>query len=355
MVALNRDQAIRLSRELRSLRETTWPDVELTQVQLAQALSVEGRVAPATLSSWESGTNPKTPSAARLSAYARFFCSERSLNEGEPRLIAEADLQPDELDRYRDLEERLFELLNPDEGRLRSFKFDAGPVIVICPTMPKDLQGSLANEKDVNFTELRKYGDLDALIELFGFLRAENPDLDVVYRLPGDVKSDEFASHVVLLGGIGWNSVTLRFQRAISQVPITQVAVPDLVDGDIFVVESNDEKRSYYPQFDDYGEGKELTSDVGFVARLRNPFKLNRTLTICNGIFSRGVVGAVRCLTDKSVRDENERYIADRFPAGEFALLIRIRVVANETLSPDLQDPTSILYEWSPSQDRGSL
>jgi hypothetical protein len=52
-------------------------------------------------------------------------------------------------------------------------------VIVICPTAPPDLQGPLADEQDPNFTKMRQYGDLDALIELYGHLRAENPSLDV--------------------------------------------------------------------------------------------------------------------------------------------------------------------------------
>ncbi len=96
----------------------------------------------------------------------------------------------------------------------RSFQFEAGPVIVICPTAPAEEQGPLADEQDPNFTKMQQYGDLDALIELYGHLRAENPTLDVFHRLTSDVVSDDFSSHVVLLGGIGWNKVTRRFQRA---------------------------------------------------------------------------------------------------------------------------------------------
>jgi hypothetical protein len=72
-VALNGNQAVRLARALRALRESKWPERELTQTQLAKALSSEGRVAGATLSSWESLTNPKTPPEGRISTYARFF------------------------------------------------------------------------------------------------------------------------------------------------------------------------------------------------------------------------------------------------------------------------------------------
>ena len=63
------------------------------------------------------------------------------------------------------------------------------------------------------------------------------------------------------------------------------------------------------------GSGKELISDVGYIAHLlSNLFKVNRTLTIFNGIHSRGVYGAVRCLTDVKVREENENYLAKNFP-----------------------------------------
>jgi hypothetical protein len=167
--------------------------------------------------------------------------------------------------------------------------------------------------------------------------------------------SDDLSRHVILLGGIGWNEVTRRFQSAIGQVPITQTDVDDVKGGDIFQVETLDGARPkiFSPEYEDLGDGKELIADVGYLARLRNPFKINRTLTICNGIFSRGVFGAVRCLTDANVRNENEKYLADKFPEGEFAILLRVPVVTNETLSPDLQNPSARLYEWAPHKDGG--
>jgi transcriptional regulator with XRE-family HTH domain len=352
-VALNRNQALKLAETLRDLRESTWLDRVLTQAQLAKALSSEGHVAAATLSSWESTSNPKTPSAARISAYARFFSTKRSL-EGQPHLIPKDQLTESELERFNEIEARLLELYRPERAAARrSFQFDAGPVIVICPAAPLNVQGALADEQDPNFTKLRQYADLDALIELYGHLRAENPDLDVFHRLTSDVVSDDFSSHVILLGGIGWNKVTRRFQSAISQVPITQTEVDDLETGEIFRVDDSSESEPFYPEYEDLGGGKELIADVGYIARLRNPFKINRTLTICNGIHSRGVFGAVRCLTDASVRDENEKYLANRFPDGEFAMLLRVPVVSNQTMSPDLQNPDARLYEWAPNEGGG--
>jgi hypothetical protein len=349
-VALKGEQAVTLARALRDLRENTWPDRELTQAQLAEALSSEGRVAGATLSSWESLRNPKTPSVARVSALARFFSTRRSL-EGEPHLISEAELWPEEMERFRKLESRLLQLLRPEDRKAQHiFQFDAGPVIIICPDAPPEVQGSLANENDPNFTKLQRYGDLDALIQLYGHVRAENPSIDVLYRPASEVVPDDYSCHMILLGGFAWNAVTRRIQGVLSQVPIKQIGVDDLERGDIFRIETADGERSFYPESEELGNRRELIADVAYIARLRNPFQFDRTVTICNGIHSRGVLAAVRCLTDVSVRITNDEYLADRFPDGEFAVLLRVPVVRNEPLSPKLRDPARRLYEWEPKR-----
>jgi hypothetical protein len=352
-VALETTQAIRLARTLRDLRESEWPDVELTQAQLAKALSADSRVASATLSSWESLTNPKTPTASRLTSYARFFATRRSVEGKEPRLLAEKELNADEVERFRELEAELLGLLRADTELLRgTFAFDEGPVTIICPEVPEAERGAMAKPTNPNFNKLQRLADLDALLEIWGHVRAENPQLGVRYRRPSEVVADDLSGHVILIGGIGWNKVTRRFQTAISQMPITQVEVPELDTGEIFTVKDDDGARSFFPEWDDpEDENRELIEDVGHIARLTNPFQSSRTLTICNGIHSRGVLGAVRCLTDASVRDSNERFLAERFPGGRFALLVRVPVVSNETLSPDLQNPNTRLYEWAASKD----
>jgi hypothetical protein len=346
-MALAPGQAIRLARILRDLRELEWPEAELTQGQLATALSAESRVAPATLSSWESLTNPKTPTPSRLSAYARFFATRRSL-EDTPHLIPENQLTASERDRFHELEEQLLGLLQGPERR-STFAFDQGPITVVCPAAPEDERGPLADASNANFNRLQQFADLDALLEIWGHLRAENPELEVRIRLPHEVIADDFQAHLVLLGGIGWNVVTRRFQTVISQVPVTQVDTAGLPTGDVFIVKDEDGERSFNPEWDEASaSGRELVEDVALVVRMRNPFRSSRTVTICNGIHSRGVLGAVRCLTDKAVREANERYLTERFPDGHFALLLRVPVLAAESLSPDLQDPHVRLYEWAP-------
>ena len=344
----------RLPGRLKELREDFW----LTQAQLAAAFSTEARVSGATISAWESDSNPKRPTAARLEAYARFFATRRSLDDGT-RMLPEADLNEEEREQYEDLEEELLGLLNPWSAGLavsdapalgRTFTFAEGPVTVVCPEAPHAARGPLARGHDPNFTKLQQYGDLDALIDIYGHLRAANPTLDVFHRHAGEIMADDLSSHVILLGGIAWNQVTKRFQDAIGQVPITQIAVDDFTAGDIFEVGSDhDDRKRFYPEWENDDQGDpDLVEDVALLVRLPNPFNGRRTLTICNGVHSRGVYGAVRCLTDHRVREANEQYLYDRFPDGRFALLLRVPVVANETLSPDLTNPTARLFEWPP-------
>ena len=94
--------------------------------------------------------------------------------------------------------------------------------------------------------------------------------------------------------------------------------------------------------------------DVALLARVANPFNTNRTLTICNGVHSHGVLGAVRALTDRSLRESNEAYIADRFPTGEFALLLRVPVVQGFTMSPDIRNRHNRLWTWPPRPETNS-
>jgi hypothetical protein len=373
-MATETDVASQLAHRLKELREQSWPDVTLTQAQLATAFSTEVKVTHATISGWESPTNAKTPTVARLEAYARFFATHRSLDDG-PRLLPEADLTAEERIRYEELKDELLGLLTPTAAAPvpasvevfrpvdvpvgaslgRTFTFHEGPVTVICPETPGEQRGPLAQENDPNFTKLQQYGDLDALIEMYGHLRAANPTLDIFHRHAGEVGADDLSTHVILLGGVAWNHVTKRFQDAIRQVPITQIELQEF-SGDIFEVAAADgegEGTRFYPEWEEDDRGsRDLIEDVALLVRLPNPFNGRRTLTICNGTHSRGVYGAVRCLTDRRVRQANEQYLADRFPGGRFALLLRVPVVANETMSPDLPNPTARLFEW-PSSDGG--
>jgi hypothetical protein len=150
---------------------------------------------------------------------------------------------------------------------------------------------------------------------------------------------------VVLLGGIGWNEITQRLSE-MTRLPVRQVVDPAVETGEIFVLERDGTTERFLPQWDD--KNGTLVEDVGLIARTPNPFNSSRSLTICNGIHSRGVLGAVRTLTDAQLRDHNEKYIVENFAdPSNFAVLMRVSVMAGQTMTPDFRNPGCVLYQWS--------
>ena len=345
--------ALQLAQRLRQLRQQ-WADTRLTQDKLATAFSAEEKLAAATVSSWESATAPKLPPAHRLRAYARFFATPRSVEQAVPALLPLGELTPDEKAAYIALEKELIGLRTlavgaPAEEEVafsRSWLFgDDGRVTVVCAELPEAAKGPMAKPSDPNYTELQRFADLDALMELFGHIRAENPLMDVRFKIPAEVEADDLTDHVVLIGGMVWNEITGRlFEMA--GLPIRQFAHPDLLTGEIFIADVEGQDREFWPKWADT-ERVMLAEDVGLLARVPNPNNSSRTLTICNGIHSRGVYGAVRSLTDKQLREANERYIAANFGQSDsFAILMSVQVIMNRGMTPDLNGDGTVLYQW---------
>jgi hypothetical protein len=313
-------------------------------------------VASPTVSSWESLKTPKIPPPHRLQAYARFFATPRSV-EGTPKLLPFEELTPEEKSKYKSLEGELLQLRNAASGDTpeeeltfsRSWLFqDAGPVTLVCAELPEDERGTFADPANPNYTELHGYADVDALVELHGHIRAENPLATVHFKTPAAVEPDELTGHLILLGGVVWNEITGRLSR-MAKLPVRQVFDEDLDSGEIFVAEVNGESKQFLPHFAD--EDKQmLIEDVGLLARVPNPLNASRTLTICNGIHSRGVYGAVRALSDAQLRDGNERYISMNFKeVGSFAILMSVNIIKNKAMTPDFNSPGVVLYQWAPS------
>jgi hypothetical protein len=324
----------------------------LTQAALAKAFSTEEHLASATVSSWENSSSPKLPPRNRLTAYARFFATHRSVEENPPRLLPLDALTDDERGRYEALETELLAMREgvrkpsaKDEIAVtRSWHFsDSGPVTLVCAQLPDGETGSLAHPSDPNYTELLSYADLDALVELHGHIRAENSAMDVFFKLSSRVAPDDLSGHVILIGGIGWNTVTQQVSEMTS-LPIKQVEDPGLQTGEIFVLDQDGRIKKFLPQWTADGT---LIEDVGLIVRTPNPLNSNRSLTICNGIHSRGVLGAVRTLTDARLRDSNERYIVENFTnPSNFAILMRVRVIAGRAMTPDFHARDCVLYRW---------
>ena len=349
-----------LARKLRALRERHWPNRKITQPQLAQAF---GGVSVPLISSWESQNNPKIPPLSRLDAYATFFATTRSL-EPEPHLLSPADLTDAERRARDELKRELMRLRNDalratgvadaeeifESLSAGTWRFEDGrPITIVCAQLPSRLLQLMpyTDPEDPDYIALNAYSDLDALFELHGHLRASNPASQVNLRTAQQLVSDDYTTHLVVLGGVDWNQATHSVLARL-QLPVEQVNDWDSPEGPYFEVTEGSTKAQHRPALERSAGKTILAEDVALFARAVNPFNRKRTVTVCNGMYGRGTYGAVRALTDARFRDRNTGYIDDRFAGSDaYCVLTRVQVVAGAVVTPDWTEPENRLFEWS--------
>ena len=358
----SRDPRQILARYLRLLREERWPNMKITQPQLAQALGGDKPLSVPLISSWESASNPKIPPIPRLEAYASFFATQRSVGGDPPRMLSSAEMTESE-QRARD--ELLRELMNLRKDALRTtstpapgddfealsigpWRFDdRKPITIVCAELPEDLLRRMpyTDRDDPDFVELYTYADLDSLFELHGHLRAANPTSQVSYRTAERLEPDDYTTHLVSLGGVDWNQATVSLLSQL-KLPVRQVRDP--AGDEYFEVEEDGHTVQHQPYLDEMQGRKILREDVALFARAVSPYNRVRTVSICNGMYSGGTYGAVRALTDARFRDRNAAYLQDRFAGSEsFCILSRVQILPGAPLTPDWTDETNRLFEWS--------
>ena len=327
-----------LSARLRNLRLSGWGNGPIKQTRLAEALGV---TAPS-ISSYESGS--AAPPPERLRTYALFFACARWMDRAAPRRVTETFLTDEERAAAENLLTELTHLATGN-GSSAFWRFpDGGPVRILCGQLDVEQAGQHANVDDYNYMYLRNAADLDSLVELWGHIRRLNPDADVQYRLGDSFSSGDLQCHVVVLGNIARMQGGRRLLTD-RTLQVQQVPVPNF-DGEVFEVHRS---AGEPVRFEPIIENGRVIEDVGLIARVPNPNYMERTFTICSGVFTRGVYGAVRCLTDKGLRDKNAEYLSTAFPdLSTFGLLMKVGLSGNAVLTPDLRNPQTRLFEIRP-------
>jgi hypothetical protein len=218
---------------------------------------------------------------------------------------------------------------------------DGSRITLVCSRRSPDRRQPSSAPDNLNYVRLSDLADLDALIEIYGTIRAYNPTSPVVIMAAQDLRQRDVANHLVLIGGLAWEAVTPWFSHIFS-IPIEP---GDPAERSAIVVRGPDnEELEFRYQMD----GNELAEDVGFFIRGENPSAPRRTLTICGGITTRGVLGAARCFIDWEMREHNEQYLFPRFPAGStYCIVMRVPVINGDPLTPDLSKKENRLFEWS--------
>jgi hypothetical protein len=363
-----------LAERLRSLREHAVPEHKITQPELAQALGDGKPLSVPLISSWESMANPRIPPMPRIEGYAALFGAPRCFEIAPPRRLSMDEMTRDE---RRAVAELHSELTHLRQGALRAttpgvlpsqfqpseveeslnsgpWRFpDGNTITIVCARWPPDMLERIpySDRDDPDYIEMLRYSELDALVELHGHLRAANPANQVYLRTGDELVSDDYTSHLALLGGIDWNPATTDLLNRL-QLPVRQVADWTKRDGQYFEVEENGQKVRHgavvdrSPDEDRGGKGI-LREDVALFARAVNPLNSKRTVTICSGMYGRGTYGAVRALTDSRFRDRNADYLRKQFGGSEtYCVLTKVTIANGATVTPDWTASGTILFEW---------
>jgi transcriptional regulator with XRE-family HTH domain len=365
-----------LARRLRSLRERHWPDRRITQPQLAEAFGTDRPLSLSLISSWENIQRPVKPPIPRLRQYAGFFATRRSVSGQRPRLLTDSELTQaekvereklyGELLRLRDAEDAAGaepapasrQPLAPAGDMIGGGPYhfaDRRPVTIVCARLPGRMLEKMpyTDIKDPDYVRSYSYADIDALIEMFGHIRAVNPTVPVNIRTADDLDTDDYTTHLVLLGGVDWNPFTEEIVNLVRLPLLPGPRTEENCYGYFEVVSNGATGERIKPVLVEENGVPVLREDLAHVFRSANPFNIRRTLTLCCGMFGRGTFGAVRALTDVRFRDRNERFLRDRFGGFErFSVLARVRVTTNgDAVTPDWTIPTTVLHEWPPPDD----
>jgi Helix-turn-helix domain len=340
--------AFRLAERLRELREREFAKV--TQTDLGQAFgNAGGPLSPATISMWENPASGRIVPRSRLEAYARLFCTPRSF-EGGVRMLAPTELTDQERDRLEELRSELLQLRDRAAPRTKAASSgeaqsmwhfpDDARITLVCYRLPSDRRPLSADPNSLNYVRFSGLADLDTLIDIYGAIRAYNPQSQVVIMAAADLTRRDVTSHLVLIGGQTWEAVNRWFSR-IFPIPIE---AEDPADRGAIVVHDPDGREHEFKYTVVDGE---LVEDVGFFARGENPSAPSRTLTICGGITTRGVHGAAQCFIDWDMRERNQQYLKPRFPDGStYCIVMKVPVLNSDSLAPDLSKSENRLFEW---------
>ncbi len=351
MVAENDQPSIparRLAERLRDLREQE----RLTQKQLARLLGGSGPLSIATISLWEKPGSDRLPPAQRLAAYARLFCTSRSFDGDRPRLLSSGELSEQERERESELYDELIALRERAQStnvsaaakdqRSAIWHFpDPIAVSIVCSDAVEP--PPYAQPANLNYSRYARYADLDALIEVFGQVKADNPARMIRILPSGRLIQDFALNHLIIIGGAASDAASLFAQ----DIPLP---IPEKIPGTdpvthLFKCSVEDETREFRSSRNDEGA---LIQDVGLIARGPHPIIPGGTVTLLSGITSRGVHGAALCFIDSHVRDTNERYLENVFGNVEsFCILMNIPVQNDVALPPNLWRENTRLYEWS--------
>ncbi len=157
------------------------------------------------------------------------------------------------------------------------------------------------------------------------------PSVPMVRYISDELPRDAYDHNLIVVGGPGipgsqGNRLVATLQRRLG----------------IGVGYSTDAKRLVMPdgqefagEFDDAGR---CTLDHGFFAKARNPFNPAAHVFLLHGIYTMGVLGAARLLSDHPAAQDNVRVVVDEIGAAtSFWTVSAVHVVNGVPMVPELR------------------
>lgn len=346
-----------LADRLRALREREYG--RFTQEQLASAVGSKN----STVSSWEKPGPDRLPPPKRLAAYARLFCTRKSFASGNPRLLRDEELTEQERQREAELYDELLALREQAQSAEQAqpqdaaapageesssiWRFpDGAAVTIVCADAYE--QPPYAKPDHLNYTRFARYADLDALIAVYGQIKADNPKSDVRIMPIEEFEAEDTERHVVIIGGKAADNPATSL--LCSKLLLPRAEQKEYKKGhktwDSHIFRFDRENRPFEASFDE----NNLIRDVGVFARGIHPVGQDLTVTVCNGITSRGVYGAALCFIDSEGNPKesqrklrNEQYVEEHLGGvSTYCIFMNIAVLKGKAVPPYLSDPDEV-------------
>lgn len=202
------------------------------------------------------------------------------------------------------------------------------PVVVLGPRSSS--KTDFMDISSVNYMFLDSFGDKDSIFELSLLMTRLFPRAPVVRYVSDDFPRDAYDHNLLVIGGPGipgsqGNRLVNTLHRRLG------IDVGYSADATSIVLPDGTEHAASF-------EDGRCTVDYGFFARARNPFNPGAHLFMCHGIYTMGVLGAARLLSDHPAAQENlELVLAELGADAEFWSVFPVQVLNGVPMVPTLK------------------
>ena len=212
-------------------------------------------------------------------------------------------------------------------------------VTIVCPELPKSYRPKYSRNASLEFVNLARYGDPDALVEVLSFLPKLLPNAQVKQLTCAELHPNDRAGNLIVIGGPDFNTVSRDLIKAV-RLPFT---CEETTKGTAFL---DTEKGT---QVCSESKSRMVTKDCGLFARFPNPWNEGRTVIMVCGLGTFGVLGAVKSFGMNKVGRANARTIKriTKSANPQFAALVPIPVISAQPTASRISVGSMYTYPWS--------